>query len=197
MVRTSGSDQTWYCQAGSLGGARRLPGGGGGGGGGRRPQLIYLFMWCSPPLISYRASSSTVLWLLFPSEGSFVQREEAFNTQTPGVNNRFDLADKLRVRLRVWECLCVSVRTALPSYWRWWTCVISCLTDNANCLWLQQQCDKPPKRSTFIVPLNSSWYTLTLSLRVALNRWAEICFLLAVTVTVAVTVVMFLSPGSL
>lgn len=51
-------------------------------------------MWLSLFLRSYQAPSSVVVLLLFSSAGSFVRQEEAFNTQTSGVNNRFDLIDK-------------------------------------------------------------------------------------------------------
>lgn len=55
------------------------------------------------------------MWLLFPSDGSIVQEEEVFNTQTPGVNNRFDLTDKpVCVFASESVCACPCVLRYLP-----------------------------------------------------------------------------------
>lgn len=85
-------------------------------GGGNRSLFIFV-MWLSPFLRRYRAASSVVVWLFFSSGGSFVRQEEEFNTQTPGVNNGFDLTDKpmcvfafvcIKVLVRVCVCCLLS-----------------------------------------------------------------------------------------
>lgn len=82
--------------------------------GGRRKEeevevttaYFFFFMWLSLFLRNYQAASSVAVWLLFSSGGSFVCQEEEFNTQTPGVNNRFDLTDK---PMCVFASVCVKV----------------------------------------------------------------------------------------
>lgn len=66
--------------------------GGRGGGGGCNHSLFIFFMWLSFFLLrSYQRLSL----MLFSSGERFVQQKKEFNTETPGVNNRFDLTDKL------------------------------------------------------------------------------------------------------
>lgn len=102
VVRTCGSDQTRHREPREPRGGRA----GCRGGGGWEAAVAYLSFHVV--FSTFNKLSGFLLdrpvRLLFPSGGSIVQQEEAFNTQAPGVNNRFDLADKLRVRLEV--CLC-------------------------------------------------------------------------------------------
>lgn len=83
-----------------------------GGGGGGNHGLFIFFMWLSLFLRSYRAHTLVAVCLLFSSGGSFVHQGEEFNTKTPGVNNSFDLTDKLvclfaSLRIKVFVPVCV------------------------------------------------------------------------------------------
>lgn len=111
-------------------------------------------------LSSYRAPFSVVVRLLFSSAGPFVCQEEAFNTRTLGVNNRFDLPDKpacVSLPLKVFVHACVR---RFSSSLSWQACVISCFVDNANCLWLEQPCDKLPNTPSPLDFNCSAWLVL-------------------------------------